>query len=121
MEIKRPAGFTVLSIFLGWFALTGLLNPFVSNSTINPILALLYGITALIVAIGLWKIKPWSFKAYLTWCGFVVLTMISMQLNYAFQMTLLIFLAFACFLLILLFLIGMYIRNKLKTLIEPSN
>ena len=71
--IKRPKGITFLSLFLGWLSLAGFGNAYMMMATDtygSPILgvgAFVYGVLALIVCVGLWKMRPWSYRVFLLW------------------------------------------------------
>ena len=91
--IRRPVGATILSLLLGWLAIAGFANAIVwrmaplafdqplprrlatvvasLQSPILTIVALAYGATALMAAIGLWRMRPWMARAFLAWVGVV--------------------------------------------------
>jgi uncharacterized membrane protein len=118
--MKRPVGFTVMALALGWLAIGGVANLFVgSTQGLLHFFALIYAITAIITAIGLWKMKIWAFPAYLAWMGAVILTMIAMQLG-RFRNPWSVFLGFACFVIILLWLLARYVKRTLIKNIEHA-
>jgi len=118
--MKRPIGFTVLALALGWVAVGG-----VGNALIRPMLGLLrflelaYAITAIVAAIGLWKIRSWAFVAFLVWAVVVVLTMFALQYG-LYRIAMLEFVGFACFIVILLLLLATYIKRALNRNVEQG-
>jgi len=114
MDKKRPAGFTILALIFIWLAFAAFIGSFIVSSGLNPIVTLSYGVTALFTSIGLWKMKPWTFKAYLAWCAIVILTMAMMQVGYVYRLPLPMFLAFAFFIIALISLTGIYIKKKVE-------
>lgn len=86
---RRPFGATLISLLLGWLAVAAFLNAFAwkaaaltFNEALPPrlsiligtaqswrftVLALAYGITALIASIGTWRLRPWMAQAFLSW------------------------------------------------------
>jgi hypothetical protein len=121
MEGKRPTGLSTISIILGWLALSGEFIFWMSKSETISILALLYGASALAAGIGIWNTRPWAFKVYLAWCSTVVFMLISVQLGSVYRTDILVFMAFAIFVIALLSFTGLYINKKLKILIEPGH
>ncbi len=79
--MKRPVGVTVLSILLGWLALGAFVLTFTAETLAElqarwqlvRFGALVYGLTAAVAAVGLWKLRRWSYLAFLAWVA-VVLT-----------------------------------------------
>jgi hypothetical protein len=110
----RPIGFIILALLLGWLSISSFVGVFLGVSNLNPILALLYGVTAIITATGLWKMKSWTFTAYLSWCAAVILMMIVMQMGYIYRLPLPMFIAFACVLITIISLIGIYIKKRIN-------
>jgi hypothetical protein len=73
--MKRPIGMTLLSLLLVWLALGGVIF-----SVASPILAwaglpwmlyeiagLLYAASATVAAVGVWKLTPWAYPAFVVW------------------------------------------------------
>jgi hypothetical protein len=79
--MKRPVGVTVLSLLLGWLALGAFALTFTAEALAELQVrwqlvrfgALVYGLTAAVAAVGLWKLRRWSYLAFLAWVA-VVLT-----------------------------------------------
>jgi|WetSurMetagenome_2_1015567.scaffolds.fasta_scaffold814255_1 hypothetical protein len=118
--MKRPPGFTIMALALGWLAFAGFGNAFIGiTNGILRFLTLIYAITAIVTAIGLWKMRTWAFQSYLAWAVVVVFTMLAMQLG-RFKSSLLLFVGFACFISILLWLSAKYVRRTLIKNIEQS-
>jgi len=88
---KRPRPFvlTTAGLLLGWLAFVGLLSSvafplivgqqpaeemppelrqLLPNLVPFSIAAFVYGLTALIAAVGTWRVRPWAAKAFLAWC-----------------------------------------------------
>ena len=119
--MKRPAGFTILSIFLCWLAIAGFTNAATQynsghESRLIAILAFFYGVTSLTSAVGLWKLKAWAYRSFLAWSIVVVATMLAFQFgSYGIYRTpLLIFLGFSFIILALLALVARYIWKNLR-------
>jgi uncharacterized membrane protein (DUF2068 family) len=80
--LKRPVGLTILALLLGWLAI----GAFVLSLTAETMAqlharwelvrlgALVYGLTAVVAAIGLWRLRRWGYLAFLAWIA-VVLSM----------------------------------------------
>lgn len=79
---SRPTGVTVLAAVLVLLALIG----FVLSLTAETVAAqegpqwqlirfgaLLYGVTAMVAAIGLWKLRRWGYLAFVGWVAAVLL------------------------------------------------
>jgi len=118
--MKRPTGFTMLAVLLGWLTLAG-----VGNAVIGPahgvlrILALAYAVAAGATAFGLWKVRAWAFSAFLAWALVVVLMMVAMQ-QAQFRIPWPAFFGFACFIVLILALLAFYVRRSLRKIVEQS-
>lgn len=118
--MKRPVGFTILALALSWVAIGG-----VANAIFRPMWELLrfiemaYAITAIVAAIGLWKMRPWAFKAFLAWSGVVVVTMFAMQFG-LYRIAMSAFVGFACFMLAILWLLATYVKQTLIKNVEQG-
>ncbi|HEX2251124.1 MAG TPA: hypothetical protein VHH32_12315 [Gemmatimonadales bacterium] len=79
---SRPAGITLLAALLVLLAVVG----FVMSLTAETVAdqegarwqllrfgALLYGVTAVVAAIGLWKLRRWGYLAFVGWVAAVLL------------------------------------------------
>jgi hypothetical protein len=79
--IKRPPGVTVLALLLGWLAV----GAFVLTMTAETLAelgvrwqlvqvgALVYGLCAIVAAVGLWKMRRWGYLAFVAWVAAVLL------------------------------------------------
>ena len=112
--------FIILAFIFVWMAFSGFAGSFIDTSGLNPIVTMSYGVSALFTSVGLWKMKPWVFYAYLAWCAIVVLTMMIMQAGYVYRLPIPMFLVFACFAVILIGLAGLYIKKEMHLLVEQS-
>lgn len=120
--IKRPIGFTLLSLLLAWLSIAGFFKAFIGKEEMmSSVLTVIYGITALAAAIGFWKMKKWSFAAYLLWCATVLLMSITMQLDYRYRVPIYSFLALIFFIILLLSGGAFFIHKKLKNIIGEQN
>jgi hypothetical protein len=118
--MKRPVGFTIMALILGWLALAGAGNAFVGPAQgLLRFFALAYAIAACVAAVGLWRMRSWAFAAYLVWAGVVLLTMIAMQLG-RYRVALPAFAGFACFVILLLWLLANYVKRSLNKVIETD-
>lgn len=74
--VKRPAGVSALIFFLLLLGLSGLgltfSQQFAGPGPVERALSLLYAATALGTAVGLWKLRPWSYTAARLWAIAVV-------------------------------------------------
>lgn len=117
--MKRPTGFTILSLLLGWLALAGFANCIIqfnmTRSISTALFAFCYGLSALASAVGLWKFRPWAFKAVTLWVIVVALLALNMQFGMQGMYTspLPLFAAFMAFTSILLGLLLFYVKKKL--------
>ena len=118
--MKRPIGFTILAFVLGWLAVGG-----VVNAVMRPMSGLLrffelaYAVTAIVAAIGIWKMRAWAFVSFLVWTGVVVLTMFALQYG-LYRIALQEFAGFACFMVIVLWLLASYVKRTLNKNVELS-
>ncbi len=75
--MKRPLGITLLALLLGWLAVGGLMLGAVSPTLawaglpwmVYEIAGLAYAGAATVAAVGLWKLAPWAYHAFLVWVG----------------------------------------------------
>jgi uncharacterized membrane protein (DUF2068 family) len=92
---NRPLGVTISCLALGWLALAGFGNalvipkgfasvapqilraPVATVAWLLAAAAALYGVTAMVAAIGLWRMRAWGQRAYRAWvvvvCGVMLL------------------------------------------------
>jgi hypothetical protein len=79
--LKRPVGLTILALLLGWLAL-GAFGLTLTAETLAELHvrwqrvrlgALVYGLTAVVAAVGLWRQRRWGYLAFLAWIA-VMLT-----------------------------------------------
>jgi peptidoglycan/LPS O-acetylase OafA/YrhL len=79
---SRPAGITLLAAVLVLLALVGFLMSMTAETVAEQegprwqllrFGALLYGVTAIVAAIGLWKLRRWGYLAFVGWVGAVLL------------------------------------------------
>lgn len=85
VNVKRPGGFTVLSLMFGWLSIAGFLNAWGGLSGAfevmpKPVafLALIYAIAAGAAAIQLWRFRPSAIIAIRSWmavCGLFIITL----------------------------------------------
>ena len=109
-----------MALALGWLAIAGIGNAFIGPAHgIIRFLALIYAITAIVAAIGLWKMRMWAFPAYLIWAMAVILTMIAMQFG-QYKTNFLIFAGFGCFVIFLLWLLAKYVKGTLNKNVEHA-
>jgi uncharacterized membrane protein (DUF2068 family) len=52
-----------------------------SGSLTIGIVAVIYGLLALVASIGLWKMKPWAYNAFLSWGVLVLIFCFIYQLS----------------------------------------
>ena len=73
--MRRPRSFTLLAVLLAWLGLGGLALAFWAHSIdVRPGVALAfqagglaYGLSALVSAIALWRVRPWAGTALRAW------------------------------------------------------
>ena len=94
---RRPTSITVLSILLAWLAVGGFGNAVVWNlqniqaaerqlqmyvgGRLFTVLALAYGVTALVTCVALWRMRSWAFRAYACWALISVLLGVNFALE----------------------------------------
>src|SRR5687767_11744132 len=83
--MPRPPGATALSILLVVLGGAGFGNAYVMvteseyGAPVLATVAVLYGITALACAVGLWRRKRWAYPAFLLWAVVVLLGAVVFQ------------------------------------------
>jgi hypothetical protein len=80
--MKRPKGFVVLSLFFLYLTVGGIIKGLSITSEYGILLgglAFIYGLAALVVAIGLWLFRPWAFHAVIIWAITAILRIFNMQ------------------------------------------
>ena len=122
--MHRPVGITII---LAWFlfaAFAGFIHAFFNpfNRTglfyyLFTLGALFYGFFALATAVGLWKMKSWSYMSFLSWCAVVLINLIFYQ--YVARLPMLKLFAFLAIMFAILFPVGRYISKCLKTQSNP--
>jgi hypothetical protein len=117
--MKRPRGFIILSIFLVYITVTGIakgLHLAAEYGSVPRILGLLYGLSAMTVAIGLWLFRPWAFHATMVFSISVLLWLFNWQygLKGTYTLPLHFFIIYAIFICLLLVLLIYYVRKKIK-------
>jgi hypothetical protein len=106
----------VLLYYLAWGGFTAALYAQITG--LSRLVTLPYAISAVVAATGLLKMRKWAFAAYLTWSGFVLVLLISMQVGHL-RLALPLFLGLTCFAAILLGLLGVYVWRSLSKSVEP--
>jgi uncharacterized membrane protein (DUF2068 family) len=126
--VKRPAGFTILSLLLGFLALGGFGNGAIQlkaahGASMTAALDCAYALTALVSAIGLWRLKPWAFQSIMSWSVIVFLLMLNMQFGMfgIYSVPLYQFAVFALFVIALLALLLFYVKKNTRSLITGSS
>ena len=120
LKKKRPIGFTFLAFILfslGIAAFGGLFT-FSQHTIFHKIINVGYGLTALITAVGLWKLKDWVQKTYLAWCISVIFLMLYLQFGASgiYRTNISGFIPFAVFISLILAGISKYISRKIMNL-----
>jgi uncharacterized membrane protein (DUF2068 family) len=78
---SRPAGVSLLSAVLVLLALAGFVVSLSAETVaaqegarwqLLRFVALLYGVTAIVAAIGLWKLRRWGYFAFIGWVAAVM-------------------------------------------------
>ena len=114
--MKRPLGFTLLSLFLLSLSFAAVGNLFVGQKTLDmKILIVAYGLTAFAAALGLWRFKEWAYRAFLSWSVVVLLLNLDLQYGAAgmFHFPMIAFIPWTVLVLLLLYLPARYIRNRI--------
>jgi len=73
--VKRSIGITILALVLAWLGLggfaLGLMSPALAKLGLPWMLyrfaGFIYGASALLAAIGMWRVAPWSYRAFQLW------------------------------------------------------
>lgn len=84
--MAQRAGTLVLAAFLVVLGIAGVGSAYAMafvpgfGTPLLAGLALLYAVTAFVAAVGLWRRRPWAFRAFLLWVGAVSLFLIVTQL-----------------------------------------
>ncbi|MHB8131661.1 MAG: hypothetical protein ACYDEX_21995 [Mobilitalea sp.] len=117
--MKRPLGFIFLSLFLAFITVTGIakgLHLAAEYGSLPLIIGLFYGLSAMVVAIGLWLFRPWAFPATIVFSISVLLWLFNWQygLKGTYALPLHYFILYAIFICLLLFLLVYYIQRKLR-------
>ncbi len=117
--MKRPKGFAVLSILLAYFAVAGTTKGLIliaPNGYFPAILSVIYGLTAIASALGLWIFRPWALHATVAWSITTILLMFNYQFgaNGTYTMPLKSFLSLAFIMILLLVLMLYYVKKKLR-------
>jgi hypothetical protein len=90
--MKRPFAFTVLSLAFGWLAVAGFgfawaapharaeqLNAVNLDVSTLVVIGLVYGTSAAVVTLGLWRVAAWTARAVLLWGASLLIGMIALQ------------------------------------------
>jgi hypothetical protein len=90
--MKRPIGFTFLSLLFTWFAVAGVAFAWVAPRTdpaqmaafhlsapIMSAIGITYGVTAGAVAISVWRMASWAPRAVLAWGATLFVAMLAFQ------------------------------------------
>ncbi len=138
--MKRPLGITILSLLLAWLAVAGFGNAVIWNlSTVQELMqklppsermpivggpaftaiALVYGVTAALASVTLWRMHPAASLAYGAWCIAVLLSGLWMVFA-GFESDIALGLAFAFGAAALLALGIPYVKAKLRSA-RPNN
>ena len=129
---RRPMGITLLALILGWLALAGFANALlaplvfgggfaahlfrtspVGTATLVCILALAYGITALIAAVGLWRMETWAARGFLAWAIAAVCVCLFFLLSASVPAPWFVSLAFVVFIALLLGAVWSHIGRQI--------
>jgi len=89
--MHRPLGVSILAILLLVLAIAGLGNTYVMatqpgyGGRLLAAVALVYGVTALASAVGLWRRRRWAYSAFLAWGTTILVGAIAFQVLVAQQ------------------------------------
>jgi hypothetical protein len=79
-RVHRPLGLTFLAVVLAWAALQApsmVFEPSYSDPPLKMLLirttALINGVTAAVACVGLWKVRPWGYHAFIAWAAIAVI------------------------------------------------
>lgn len=87
--MQRPLGASILALLLVVLGMAGFGNAYLMSTESGygtPILAtvaLIYGVTALASAVGLWRRQRWAYSAFLLWGAVIVVGAIVSQISVA--------------------------------------
>jgi hypothetical protein len=117
--LKRPRGFIFLSLFLVYITVAGIVKGVqlaAEYGIVAMISGLFYGLSAMVVAIGLWLFRPWLFHATIVFSISVLLWLFNWQfgLKGTYTLPLHFFILYAIFICLLLVLLIYYVQKKLK-------
>ncbi len=112
--MRRPVGITIISVWFLLAAFAGFVPAFFSPFNGTGLLAFLYGSFALATAVGLWKMKLWSYISFLSWAAVVLITVIFVE-----RPPMLYLFAFLTIMFAILFPVGRYISKCLKSRANP--
>jgi hypothetical protein len=78
--LKRPLGITVLALALGLLGIGAFVLALTAEALAElqvrwqlvRVGALVYGLTAVVAAVGLWRLRPWGYLAFLAWSAVVL-------------------------------------------------
>jgi len=116
--LKRPRGFTILSLFLAFVTVGGIakgLHLASEYGNVPGILGLFYGLSAVTLAICLWLFRPWAFHAAIVLSISVLLWLFNWQygLKGKYALPVHFFILYAIFICLLLVLLIYYVQRKL--------
>lgn len=115
MKTTRPVGITFSALVLLFASLAALTGLFVIHlGLIFTIATFLYGVTGLISAYGLWKMRPWGGQAFLLWAVISLLDLVMDQYTVG-QFPILFFIAYMLFFVLILSGLYWYIYTKIKS------
>lgn len=78
--MKRPLGITLVVLLLAWLAIGALVLSMTAETLASAgarwrlvqVGALIYGLTAAVAAVGLWKLRRWGYVAFVGWVAAVL-------------------------------------------------
>lgn len=117
--MKRPRGFIILSLFFLYITVAGItkgLQLSTEYGIVPVILGLFYGLSAMVVAIGLWLFRSWVLHATIFFSLSLILWLFNWQygLQGKYTLSLHIFILYSIFICLLLLLLIYYVQKKLK-------